>query len=109
MLARRPECDLTEQRHGRSDAIALFEVLGDDDAALVEHERPGIRDAVVFVADLHAIKSVLFDDVLIEQRELANRAAARVRQQRKRDAVLLGEAGQDLNRVLAQPEDSHAS
>src|SRR5437870_5333491 len=63
----RAEGVFLEDARPRSHAIALLEVFLRDDAPRVEHERAGVRDALLLVARLDTVKRVLLDQVLLVQ------------------------------------------
>lgn len=58
----------------------------------------------MLVAGLDAVSAVLLVDVIVGEAQLANDAAALIRKERVGDAILIGEAGQRLDRVVADGE-----
>ena len=76
----------------------------DNDASLVEDEDSWIRQVHVPRAWFDAVNSVILLQVLIDEAELANYAAPLVRQQRETNAVLVCEATENLDRIVADGE-----
>ena len=79
-----------------------------DDAVRVEDKDAGIGQVHVARVRLDPVGGMVVLDVRVQHAEPAHHVAARIRQERIRDAVPVREALQDLDRVIADREQRDA-
>jgi len=78
-------------RSGIPLAVALVEALPHDDARLVEDEDAGIGKVGMPRVRLDPVGGMVFLHALVDEAETPDDGAAFVREQRRRDGVLVGE------------------